>query len=164
MTLAGVCSALSVALTLAVVRLPPSSATDPSMDVLVSRHVLSLAGPLVEFGSQDRHQVKPWFHGKVDFAPAVRDLSAMGFVLEGARLESLDGRAAAAVVYRIRNHPINLFVWRVSAARPPSDIALSQVRGYAVARWSEQDLMFAAVSDVDPRDLERFARAFAPNP
>jgi anti-sigma factor RsiW len=163
-TLAGVCSALSVTLTLAVVRLPPSPATDPSMDVLVSRHALSLAGPLVAFASQDRHHVKPWFHGKVDFAPAVRDLSAMGFVLEGARLERLDGRAAAAVVYRIRNHPINLFVWRATAPRQPSGIALSQVRGYAVAQWSEQELMFAAVSDVDPRDLERFARAFTPHP
>ena len=155
---AGACSALSVALTLVLVRLPPAG-SDPSSDELVSRHALSLAGPLVELGSRDRHQVKPWFHGKVDFAPVVRDLTSLGFELEGARLERLSDQPAVAVVYRIRNHPINLFVWRALPQAPPSGVVLSQLRGYALARWSDQGLMFAAVSDVDARDLERFARA-----
>ena len=158
--LAVAASALSVALTLLWVGLPRPGA-DPANDELVARHVLSLAGPLVEVGSGDRHQIKPWFHGKIDFAPEVRDLTPLGYELQGARMERLAGATAVAVVYRIRNHPINLFVWRAAADGQPS-LRVVRARGFTLARWSDQGLMFAAVSDVEPRDLERFAQAFAP--
>jgi anti-sigma factor RsiW len=155
-------SVLSVVLTVLVVRWPGETG-EPSTDELVSLHTRSLAGSLVDLGSRDRHQVKPWFQGKVDFAPIVRDLSALGFELEGARLERLDGHTAVAVVYRIRNHPINLFVWR-SQGEVPTPIHLSRARGFALARWHDQGLGFAAISDADSRDLERFAQALAAVP
>lgn len=125
---------------------------------VVASHVASLgtSRQLTAVASADRHVVKPWFQGKTDFAPAVRDLSAHGYILLGGRLDHVADRQAAAVVYRVRNHVINLFAWR--AAGGDEAIAVSPVRGFNLATWSEAGLSFAAVSDVDARDLERFAR------
>jgi anti-sigma factor RsiW len=125
---------------------------------VVASHVASLgsARHLTEVVSADRHTVKPWFQGKVDFAPTVRDLSGHGFVLAGGRLDHVADRQAAAIVYRVRNHVINLFVWRAGANDEP--FAVSAARGFNLVTWSEAGLGFAAVSDVDVRDIERFAR------
>jgi anti-sigma factor RsiW len=112
---------------------------------------------LVQVAASDHHVVKPWFQGKLDFAPPVRDLAANGFEMLGARLDRVGDRQAAVVVYRIRNHPIDLYVWRASG----EDVLPVQVtidRGFSVATWSQRGLGFAAISDVDVRDLDRFAR------
>jgi anti-sigma factor RsiW len=126
---------------------------------VVASHVGSLSAPrrLTDVASSDRHDVKPWFQGKVDFAPAVRDLSGDGYLLLGARLDHVADRQAAAIVYRVRNHIINLFAWRAVAAGD-APLALGSTRGFNVVTWSEGGLRYAAVSDVDARDLERFAR------
>jgi anti-sigma factor RsiW len=124
---------------------------------LVARHVAALAGPLTGIASSDRHAVKPWFHGKVSFAPEVCDRTSHGFVLKGARVERIGGAMAAAVVYQIRNHPIDLFVWPAADATSRA-VEIARARGFAIATWSADGLNFAAISDVDPRDLERFAR------
>jgi anti-sigma factor RsiW len=125
---------------------------------VVASHVASLGGArrLTEIAG-DRHAVKPWFQGKVDFAPVVRDLSAEGYVLLGGRVDHVGGGQAAAIVYRVREHVINLFVWRAAAAE---DEALSVVpaRGFSLATWSDSGLRFAAISDTDAREIERFAR------
>jgi anti-sigma factor RsiW len=125
---------------------------------VVASHVASLgdARHLMEVASGDRHTVKPWFQGKVDFAPTVRDLSSDGFVLLGARLDHVADRQAAAIVYRVRNHVINLFVWRATAGDEP--FVVSAARGFNLVTWSDAGLGYAAVSDVDGRDIERFAR------
>ena len=135
---------------------PASDST--SREHLVASHVASLsnAGHLTEVASADRHAVKPWFQGKVDFAPTVRDLSGDGFVLLGGRLDHLADRQAAAIVYRVRNHVINLFVSRARAG--DEALAVSVARGFNVVTWSEAGLAYAAVSDVEARDLERFAQ------
>lgn len=126
---------------------------------LAARHAAALAGNhLFDVASSDRHTVKPWFQGKVDFAPQVRDLAADGFVLEGARLEQVAGRPAVAVVYRIRKHPINLFVWRGADAHD-AEPEMSAVRGFSVAAWSVGGLRYVAVSDTDSAELRRFAQA-----
>jgi anti-sigma factor RsiW len=128
----------------------------------VASHVAALAAAhgrtdrLVQIEATDRHVVRPWFQGKVDFSPPVRDLAADGFVLVGARLDRIDARPAAVVVYRTRNHPVELFVWRANGAPAPAQFFTD--RGYGVVLWAEQGLRFAAVSDVDAGDLERFAR------
>jgi mycothiol system anti-sigma-R factor len=85
-------------------------------ELLVARHVASLtpAGPRIDVASSDRHEVRPWFQGRLDFAPRVRDLSAQGIDLLGGRIDHLGDRQAAAVVYRLRNHVINVFVWRAT--------------------------------------------------
>ena len=135
--------------------LPDSSLAEQ----VVASHVASLgdAHRLTEVTSLDRHQVKPWFQGKIDFSPVVRDLSVEGFELLGARLDHVGDRQAAAIVYRARNHTVSLFVWR-ARSNEPGTFAMSSVRGFGVATWSDGGLRFAAVSDAEPRELERFAR------
>ena len=137
---------------------PADNGTAALREQLVARHVASLArASPVDVAASDRHVVKPWFQGKVDFSPAVRDLSAQGFVLRGARLDRLAGEQAVAVVYQVRQHPINLFVWRDTGDRAVP-LAFSSARGFSLATWRDGGLAYAAVSDVEPGDLERFAR------
>lgn len=155
-SLAGACALLGAIAAIALTA-PPRS---PSMyEQVVDSHVASLrpGRQLTEVASLDRHVVKPWFQGKLDFAPVVRDLSSEGFALQGARLDAVGEQPAAAVVYRLRNHPVNLFVWRASGPQPAA-LGVSMLRGYGVATWAQDGLSFAAVSDVDAAELERFAR------
>jgi len=135
---------------------PP--AEDPLREQIVASHVASLAPErrLTDVASADRHVVKPWFAGKTDFAPVVPDLSDAGFALVGARLDRVADRQAAAVVYRVRNHTVNLFIWRGETDRREA-VDVSTARGFSVATWAEGGLRFAAVSDVDQRELARFA-------
>jgi len=113
---------------------------------------------LVDVATSDRHTVKPWFNGKVDFAPPVVDLAPQGYPLVGGRLDRIDGRRAAALVFRRRAHAINLFIWPGDA--PPAPL-MEHRQGYSLVRWGHGGLVFWAVSDVDPADLRGFQRAFA---
>lgn len=125
---------------------------------IVASHVAALRDPqrLITVASTDQHTVKPWFEGKVDFAPAVPDLAAQGYMLLGARLDHVGERQAAAVVYRIRKHVIDLYCWRAAsyASTPPT---LASARGFGMVTWSEGGLRYVAVSDVERDDLTRFA-------
>jgi anti-sigma factor RsiW len=105
--------------------------------------------------SSDQHTVKPWFAGKVDFSPKVKDLSADGFPLAGGRVDRLGGRTAAALAYGRAKHVIDLFVWVDRTASP--GLSAARVRGINVVRWSEGDLAYAAVSDLNETELLAFA-------
>jgi len=111
---------------------------------------------LTDVASTDQHTVKPWFVGKLDFAPPVTDFAAEGFPLVGGRLDVVGGRSVAALVYNRRKHVINLFVWpsNDSDAAPRSGTHL----GYAWIRWRRGGMDFWAASDVAASDLEEFAR------
>lgn len=129
-------------------------------DELVANHVRSLlATHLVDVVSSDQHTVKPWFHGKVDFAPQVRDLSAEGFPLVGGRLDYLHGQTVVALVYRRNKHPINLFV---EPASTNDNAAPSTVmhRGYNLVHWTHDGMDYWAVSDLNATELGQFAAHF----
>ena len=126
---------------------------------VVESHIRSLmAVHLVDVPSSDRHTVKPWFQGKLTFAPDVPDLGSKGFVLIGGRLDLIHGAPAAAIVYKRRDHVINLFVSPVST--PDSQVALESTEGYHVAEWTRSGMRYWAVSDVNPEELQQFAQAY----
>jgi anti-sigma factor RsiW len=129
-------------------------------DELVANHVRSLlATHLVDVVSSDQHTVKPWFHGRVDFAPEVRDLSANGFPLVGGRLDYLHGQTVVALVYRRNKHPINLFVEPTSTNDNTAPSTLTR-RGYNLVHWTHDGMDYWAVSDLNTTELRQFASQF----
>jgi anti-sigma factor RsiW len=122
---------------------------------IVSAHVHALQpGHLMDVVSTNQHTVKPWFDGKLPFAPPVKDLASQGFPLAGGRLDYVQGHTAAAMIYRHGLHVVDLFAWpEQGASTSPS--AGSQ-DGYNYLRWRQDGMSFWAVSDVAPEDLERF--------
>lgn len=125
---------------------------------LVANHVRSLqVDHLEDVASTDQHTVKPWFLGKLDFAPPVIDTARQGFPLVGGRLDYLGGRNVAVLVYRRNRHPINLYVWP-GTGRPAAPAA-TQAQGYHLVRWSDGAMNYAAVSDAAESDLAQFVQA-----
>jgi anti-sigma factor RsiW len=133
------------------------SAGDLTAREVVDDHLRSLtANHLTDVLSSNQHTVKPWFDGKLNFTPPVEDLAAEGFPLVGGRLDYLDNRLVAAVVYRRRQHIINLFI---SPAERAADILpASQVRGgYNIVHWTKSGMAYWAVSSVSAPELAKFA-------
>jgi anti-sigma factor RsiW len=128
---------------------------------LTANHVRSLmASHLMDVASTDRHTVKPWFDGKVEFAPPVKDLKEAGFPLLGGRLDFVDGHPAAALVYGRQKHIINLFVWPAQAGA--SGAPQSQEKdGYHLVRWISGGMNLWAVSDLNAQELEEFAQRWS---
>ena len=127
---------------------------------VASAHLRSLqAQHLTDVDTSDQHTVKPWFNGRIDVAPPVIDLTAQGFRLIGGRLDYIDGRPAAAIVYKRRAHVINLFVAQSLGARSSAS-GVSSVQGFNIQRWTERGLDFLAISDLAPDELQEFARKF----
>ncbi len=128
---------------------------------VVSAHLRSLqADHLTDVPSTDQHTVKPWFNGKLAVAPPVADLTAQGFTLLGGRLDYIDGKAVAAIVYRRRVHVINLFVAQTSSAIEPTAARHEMVQGFNIRRWTEQGLRFIAISDISADELADFGAKF----
>ena len=126
-------------------------------------HIRSLIGDhLVDVASSDKHTVRPWFEGKVDFAPAVPDLSAHGFKTIGGRLDYIGGHSAAALVYQCRKHYISLILWPTGADENESSGIQSETaqRGYSIVRWNAGGMSYWAISEVSEDDLKTFAKAF----
>lgn len=133
-----------------------------SQNSLVAQEVLSssmrslIAGPLTDVQSSDQHTVKPWFAGKLDFSPSVQDFAAQGFALVGGRLDYLDGRPVAGLVYRHQQHVINLYTWP-AAGGANAQVQEQNYQGYNVFHWTENGMAYWAVSDMDAGELRQFA-------
>jgi len=110
-----------------------------------------------DVASTDQHTVKPWFEGKLDFAPAVTDLADAGYALLGGRLDYLDSRPVAALTYRHRLHVVNLFEWP-SARGADAPPRIFSRNGYAIAHWRRGGLQYWAISDIASADLLEFAK------
>ncbi len=132
-----------------------SSSSDRLADEAISGHVRSLmAGHLMDVVSTDQHTVKPWFNGKIDFAPEVKDFTAQGFPLVGGRLDYLEGQTVAALVYKRNQHTINAFVWPTKATVPTT---IQERRGYTVINRDLNGLHYCIVSDLNGKELQEFA-------
>lgn len=126
-------------------------------DVLTA-HVRSLVQDRpTQIASSDRHEVKPWFTGKLDYSPNVKDLTEQGFPLVGGRLDIVGGRRIASIVYRRRLHVINVFVWPASQqiSVPPRQLSRN---GYNGIVWTSDGMVYWAVSDLNPVELEQFQK------
>ncbi len=120
---------------------------------IVSDHVRSLMGDhLLDIQSTDQHNVKPWFNGRLDYAPDVRDYAGAGFPLVGGRVDYLDRRPVAALIYKRHQHTINVFEWpaATAVAAPESD------NGFNMICWNRQEMNYCAVSDLNGAELRQF--------
>src|SRR5436190_4471758 len=126
----------------------------------VATHVRATLGDhLIEVASSDRHTVKPWLSARLDYSPPVQDLANEGFTLIGGRLDYLERRPVATLVYRYRQHTIDVFVRPETSRAPPSE--LRTVRGFNVARASGPSMDWLAVSDAEPTVLSAFVQRLA---
>jgi anti-sigma factor RsiW len=125
---------------------------------VLTAHLRALQpGHLTDVTSNDQHNVKPWFDGRLDYAPPVKDLAAQGFPLTGGRLDYLAGRPVAALVYRRQQHVIDVFVWPHANAQPRM---ARPEKGYQAVSWDEEGFAFTAISDLNAAELQQFAAAF----
>lgn len=147
--------AVSLAGNVALVRSRPGPRQMLASEVL-SAHIRSLAGThLLDVPSSDRHTVKPWFNGKLDFSPQVKSID--GFPLLGGRLEYLEGHPAAALVYGRNKHIVNLFTWPSGTARGE---AAEVKNGYNLLTWSSDGMAFWVISDLNEAELRSFVSLY----
>ncbi len=137
-----------------------SSGEKTIADAVVASHIRSLlAAHLFDVPSEDRHTVKPWFDGKIDFSPDVKDLAAKGFRLTGGRLDYLQNRAVAALVYQRRLHVINLFIWPSGGPATKAAVVPGQ-QGYNIVHWTAGGMTYWAVADIPASELQQFAQLY----
>jgi anti-sigma factor RsiW len=138
---------------------PMATASDGIANEALAGHLRSvMADHLTDVVSSDKHTVKPWFIGKLDFSPPVIDMADIGFPLAGGRLDYMDGQPVAALVYRRQKHVINLFIW--PAAAPDAVATLLSRRGYNMVHWTQSSFTYWAVSDLNAPELRDFTQRY----
>ncbi len=148
---------LALLLTLSLTR-PP--AQQRLTQEIVSSNIRSLmANHMLDVMSTDQHTVKPWFNGKLDFSPPVKDLAAQEFPLIGGRLDYIGGRSVAALVFQRHKHVINLFIWPANG-KDMKPAASAAIQGYNVIHWSKAEMAFWAVSDLNEKELMEFVQDY----
>jgi anti-sigma factor RsiW len=150
---AGLGAAALAASAILLVLLP--AASSPLLDGLLAAHLSSLTPDhLISVASSERHTVKPWFAGRADVSPTVRDFAPQGFVLAGGRVDALPGARAAVMVYRRGRHVINVFTWPDTHIALPRDTTRN---GYHMLFWRVGDVAYCAVSDTGWAELGMLA-------
>src|SRR5205814_6154464 len=135
---------------------------DHFLNDAVESHVRSLmVDHLTDVASSDQHTVKPWFDGKIDFAPEVKDFAAQGFPLLGGRLDYVDGRTVAAIVYGHNKHFINVFIWPVPMTSSGKE-KVEKHRGYSVTTRETNGLRYCFVSDLNEKELSELSHLLVP--
>ena len=131
---------------------------------IMDAHLRSLQpGHLVDVVSTDRHTVKPWFDGKLDFSPPVQDFAEQGFPLQGGRVDVVHGRTVAALVYGRRKHFVNVFMWPATSTAAGGALRAGSRQGYQWLEWNFGGMEFCAVSDADPSALVQLRSLLAAN-
>jgi len=148
---------LALLLTLSLTR--PSAEQRLTQEVVSSNIRSLMADHILDVVSTDQHTVKPWFNGKLDFSPPVKDLAAQQFPLVGGRLDYIGGRSVAALVFHRNKHVINLFIWPVNE-KDSSPAGAASIQGYNVIRWTNAGMTFWAVSDLNEKELMEFAQDY----
>lgn len=149
-----------LALALLVAIMVPRGADLP--DQIIASHVRSLqGGHLIDVVSSDRHTVKPWFAGRIDYVPPVVDLSAAGFPLVGGRLDYVDSQPVAVMIYRRGHHIINLYVWPVHGGVRPLAADLIQRSGFTMLHRTRAGMNFWCVSDAGVPEMHAFQAALS---
>jgi anti-sigma factor RsiW len=132
--------------------------TDLLAQEVIASHIRSLQpGHLFDVQSTDQHTVKPWFDGKLDFAPPVTDFASQGFPLVGGRLDYVDNRDVAALVYQRQKHLINVFIWPVES-RPAKLPEIQTIQGYNLVFWWRDGMYFCAASDLNVAELRELVQ------
>jgi anti-sigma factor RsiW len=139
-----------------------SAQTDLTEQIVAGQIRALQPGHLEDVASTDQHTVKPWFDGRIDFAPPVKDLAAERFALRGGRLDYIGGRPVATLVYQRDKHLIDLYVWPATDAERSPETA--QRQGYNIAHWNRNGMALWAVSDLEPSQLREFVEAWRRSP
>ena len=155
------CTATMLAWVLGTAVLDWRANEDVALEAVATHVRATLNNHLIEVASSDQHTVKPWLSARLDYSPPVQDLANEGFALSGGRLDTLDKHRVATLVYRYRQHTIDVFV-RPESARAPS--ALRTVRGFNVAHATGSGMDWLAVSDVSADVLTAFVDRLAREP
>ncbi|MEX3899374.1 anti-sigma factor [Paraburkholderia sp. BR10954] len=157
--LAALVIALCAAAAVLTLTLHPPADSSPFTDELVESHVRAqVSGRDIDVISTDRHTVKPWFNGRLDYSPPVEDLAAAGFALQGGRLDYLAHQRVAVLVYRYGKHVIDVYVFPQSTAEGAAPAALGH-DGYSIAHWDAAGMTWWAITDAAPNALTGFEAA-----
>jgi anti-sigma factor RsiW len=156
----GLCSL--VFMTLLWTQQPPRGG-DVQQEIVASHVRALMSARTMDVLSSDQHTVKPWFNGRIDYAPPVVDPEAQGFPLVGGRLDYVDHRPVAVMIYRYLKHPIDLYVFpddHAAKSAPASTPLLTQSDdGYSLVKWRQDGMVYWAISDASPVYIKRFAEA-----
>ncbi len=144
------------------IQLVSTSGDERIAEQVIASHARSvLTNHIADVASSDQHTVKPWLSSKLDFSPPVTDLTTAGYPLIGGRLDYLDHRPVAALVYRHRQHLINLFVWPDPKSGTAASMQIVSRQGYNLMHWSSAGMTYWVISDLNPAEIKTFADAFA---
>lgn len=153
-------AALCAAVLASLIWAQPRPQPDGIDQEIVASHVRALiSARAIDVISTDQHTVKPWFNGRIDYAPPVIDTQAQGFPLVGGRLDYVGHRPVAVMIYRYLKHPLDLYVFPEKAGKETAAVTTESSDGYSIVRWNQNGMTFWAISDASAVYVQRFAEA-----